>query len=316
MTFMYRVVQFVAPNRLEIGPVPTNLRLLTSRHVGDLRFLFFGVFVLIGGYLIGVCGNTPPTKDSLRWSLLLALCAAAAPICSWIYQAANRRIGAVDLFASEIDAICRVCLVTDFAKSSLARHEALGKEATVTPHPLESKEQYTPVYDNGASDLQSLDSQVVSSVTTFYTYRKTMMDYLRAAHAETSGTAAQRLYEQMIYMQFLMYESGRAAIQELTEFEPDQAERLVIILCSELPLLCFLIELYRPQRTDFRYQRLCLRLKSYREDVDALLRRIDEVRSLNDPDKLKIWRKAITTSEELSRRYADFLPRTSSDFSS
>src|SRR5262249_12838101 len=149
------------------------------------------------------------------------------------------------------------------------------------------------------SDLQSLDSEVVSSVTTFYTYRKTMMDYLRAAFAETNGVSAQHLCEQMIYMQFLMYESGRAAIEELTEFQPDRAERKVVVFCSEMSLFCFLTGVYRRDRNDFRYRRLCLRIEKYKDDITNLLRQIDQVRLHNDPDQTRIWARAIITSEEL-----------------
>src|SRR5271154_2941290 len=39
----------------------------------------------------------------------------------WAYQSGCRRIGAVDLFACEISVICRVSLIVDFAKTSVAR---------------------------------------------------------------------------------------------------------------------------------------------------------------------------------------------------
>src|SRR5262249_51925622 len=142
----------------------------------------------------------------------------------------------------------------------------------------------------------------VTSVTAFYTYRLTVMDYLRQALSVDTGAAAQASYEQMIYMLFLMLESGRQAVDELAEFQPDHDETLVTIYCSELPLFAFLLAKYRGvSEADFKYQRLKLRIAGYDEAVADLVERIERV----DADRLKrgiaadTWRKAQTTCVEL-----------------
>ena len=76
------------------------------------------------------------------------------------------------------------------------------------------------MYDNNLSDLQPLDVSVVTFVTQFYTYRKTMMDFLRRIAVTKALSPRLSLMEQMIYMQFLMYESAREAVEVLIEFEP------------------------------------------------------------------------------------------------
>ena len=45
--------------------------------------------------------------------------------------------------------------------------------------------------------------------TEFYTYRKTMVDIMRHIPATSGEPRRRALMEQMIYMQFLMFESAR-----------------------------------------------------------------------------------------------------------
>jgi hypothetical protein len=75
----------------------------------------------------------------------------------------------------------------------------------------------------------------------------------------------------MIYMQFLMYESGRLAIGELIDFQPNRAESLVNILCSELVAYEFLQTRYE---NDYRGKRLRLRCEQYQKIVPALYEKI------------------------------------------
>ena len=118
-----------------------------------------------------------------------AVLAAAAAALNWVYQTGSRRLGAVDLFGCEISAICRVCLIVDFAQKSVDQHKeeegqllrsssSVAKGGDDDAAKFTSEEPYTPVYDNNLSDLQPLDVSVVTFVTQFYTYRKTMMDFL------------------------------------------------------------------------------------------------------------------------------------------
>ena len=162
-----------------------------------------------------------------------------------------------------------------------------------------SEEDYTPVYDKQLSDLQLLTSAVVNSVTAFYTYRKTMMDCLRSVSLAGDKQEAQERFEQMIYKQFLMYESARYAIRELSEFQPDRAESLVNILCSELALFSFL---FMKHPADYKGDRLRLRVPEYHKQVQELLEQIHERESES------AWAKAKATSEQLYIRYRECEP--------
>jgi hypothetical protein len=243
-------------------------------------------------------------------SALVATAAAAAAVLNWTYQTGSRRIGAVDLFACEISVICRVSLIINFAQSSVERaerqQEIVERAAPTAPQALAedlqategagkftSEEHYTPVYDSQLSDLEPLDVNVVTYVTEFYTYRKTMMDFLRAIAAAKNVSESASLMSQMIYMQFLMYESGRLAVKELIEFEPNQAESLVNILCSELVTYVFLQTRYKD---DYRGKRLHLRCEQYQKIVPELY---DWIMSQHSPT----WIKAQTTAPELIERY-------------
>lgn len=309
---------------LKHGPVSVPVRLCTSKHLGDFQFLgccamalgIVGICLLVGVHAgqWSFASLMDGSEHSSKVTVAFALLATAATMASWVYQSANRRIGTIDLFACEIGSICRVCLVTDFAEKSVLLHKALGEEGDRKPTTVDVKESYTPIYDKGASDLQSLENESVTAITAFYTYRKTMMDYLRLAYAATTGAAAQQLYEQMIYMQFLMYENARIAVQELTEFEPERALNLVTIFCSELPLFVFLLDKYRRNsESDFKYQRLLLRIQHYHHRVQELLSKMDRVSREESKKTKKIWIKAITTGRELQNRFEKFKRETSED---
>lgn len=240
--------------------------------------------------------------------IIAAIAATAIAVLNWTYQSGSRRIGAVDLFACEISVICRVCIVVDYADSSvaLARAQTADPSAELGDVHLHhkknyieirrkftSEENYTPVYDNQLSELQPLDVNVVTYVTEFYTYRKTMVDYLRAISAEEDSKRLPTLFRQMIYMQFLMYESARLAILELVEFEPNRAESLVNILCSELVLFEFLHSEYKE---DYRGARLQLRDSQYQKLVPKLYSSI--MRSNHGT-----WTRAKTSAPEMLKRY-------------
>jgi hypothetical protein len=322
------LAQLLRKTRLKVGPVSNNLQLCTSKHLGDYQWLCTGVVVLmVVGLILLAPGQTPaagqapatgPASDaskSLDGTIAVALIGTAVTLFNWIYQAANRRLGVVDLFANEIAVICKVCLVTDFARKSITRRDAVHQANKQTPSSFDTKESYTPIYDKSADDLQTLDSNVVAAVTQFYTYRKTMIDSLHSAMAQTEAAIAVPQYDQMIYMQFLMYECARTTVQELIEFEPDQAENLVTVLCSELPLITFLIKRHRNDpNTVFLYQRLRLRIEGYMKDVGKLLGQIDEVDRSGSESLKKGWSKAITTGKELKIRFEEFERETHSEW--
>lgn len=302
---------------LDEGPVSNTLQLCTSKHLGDYQWLAVGVVALFVIAVIGlallavdVIAVAKPDK-SMVGTVAFALITAAVTMFNWVYQSANRRLGVVDLFASEITALCKVCLVTDFAKKSVAMRDRVQQAGKQTPDSFEISESYTPVFDKSASDLQSLNSNVVAAVTQFYTYRRTMVDCLHSAMAKADANVAIPQYDQMIYMQFLMYECARATVHELVEFEPDKAENLVTVLCSELPLMTFLIKRHRGDpSTVFLYRRLRLRIPCYMAEVAELLDQIKRMELLDGSKLRTSWSKAITTRKELKARFDDFRNET------
>jgi hypothetical protein len=219
-------------------------------------------------------------------------------ILSWVYQSGSNRLGAVDLFGCEISAICRVMIVVDFARKSVKWAEQDSAEMSGK---FTSEEQYTPVYDNMLSTLQPLEVDVVTSVTEFYTYRKTLVDYLKRIAVEEMPSRRSELLTMMVYMQLLMYESGRQAVERLVEFEPNRDESIINILCSELTVFAFLKKIFCQDKHDYHGGRLLLRESIYRQVVPAAY-----YRAINAGDH-KNWLKAQTTATEMKRRYEEVL---------
>lgn len=299
---------------LDEGPVSNTLQLCTSKHLGDYQWLFLVVVALlaIGLALLATHWSVlNQTGTPIFATIVFALITTGVTMLNWVYQSANRRLGVVDLFANEITALCIVCLVTDFAKKAVTMRCRVQKDGNQIPESFEVSESYTPIYDKSASDLQSLNSNVVAAITQFYTYRRTMVDCLHSAMAKTDANVAVPQYDQMIYMQFLMYECARSVVHELVEFEPDKAENLVTVLCSELPLVTFLIKRHRNDtNTVFLYRRLHLRIPGYMAEVTQLLDQIKRMDLSRDPILRASWSKAITTRKELKRRFDEFKTET------
>jgi len=292
-----RLIRFLCRKRLtETGPPSTFVRLWTSNHLSEIQWIAFATPLLwsFGLVILGI-HFFPPDRSQLRdlGTLFTGMTGLAGAVLAWCYRTGSNRLGMIDLFACEISVICRASLVVDFARRSVAQtndHDAQMPPSDEGSH-LRSigEDHYTPVYDSNLSELQALDVNVVTHVTEFYTYRKVMMDYLRRMAVTQKTERAM-----MIYMQFLMYESGRPAIQALIEFEPNREESIINILCSELIVFKFLVELF--DKDDYRGKRL--RLRKYKAVVDDTLGRTEAGRGYN-------WVKAKTTAQELKQRYME-----------
>ena len=304
----------------------TFRRLLASRHLRDLQWIALGIIVLS---VAAAVFFSEPVWGPWRWMFTFTEVAGAIAVgfgaLNWTYQVGSRRLGIVDMFSAEISVICRVCVVMNFARGSVEqakRRIVAAQAADPSLHlpagsggvhgsasalrPLgkfTSQEDYTPAFDNHSADLTPLDADVVGLTTEFYTYRKTMLDLMRAAAAEEDPERNCHHWQEMIYMQYLMYESARGAVSWLVEYEPSHSESLVNILCSELVVFPFLLDHYglkaKAAGKDFRYARLCLRTALYFEQTPKLLRRINGKPANDD------WSRAKTTSGELRDRYLD-----------
>jgi hypothetical protein len=111
--------------RLEnTGPAATFARLCTSRHLEDLQWIACIVVLLTVIMLPLDLATSHFTVLDAKLPVASVLVAGVTAILSWIYQTGSSRIGAVDLFACEISAICRVSVVAQFAQGSVEQARA------------------------------------------------------------------------------------------------------------------------------------------------------------------------------------------------
>jgi hypothetical protein len=298
------------------GPFLNSARLLTSRHLSDLQwFAFFivGFFLLILISIHNADGKTNWLHADA--TILAVLVTVTMTTLGWVYQTGNQRLGTIDLFASEISTICRTWLVIDFAGREVDLADKIidpaaekdqedhvlpgGRAAENLPEKpvqISTADAYTPVHDKQLPDLAQFDVGIVTAVTEFYNYREAMIDYWRSRAGATRAKDLQYLERQMLYMLYLACEAARIAIGRLIEYEPDKAESIVNILCTEMAAYCYLLRAYDDE--DFRGARLRLRLKRYGDIIDGLEAKMK-------PDEQ--WERARTTMALLKLRY-DALP--------
>lgn len=209
--------------------------------------------------------------------------AAFGAVLAWAYQVGSARLGVVDLFACEISTLCRVALVVDSVCRYIDQFDRGPAAALARPgdpqepaHPFTSQENYFPVFESNSRDLQTLEARVVINITAFYTYMKAVRDSARTLAEITpqpaesgppsTGIPANEPWHEailnIVYMLFLGLESARKAIGDLVEFEPEKAERMIVILISELEAYRFLCSHF-PMRDEIHHARLWLRGDDY-----------------------------------------------------
>jgi hypothetical protein len=241
-------------------------------------------------------------------------------IVAWAYLSAATRLGVVDLFACEIRTVCRVGTAFDIGKAYIAKRKNLLDEAhrvsveadrddgpkniTVEKPSPESKgfvsqEDYFPVFGSNSHDLEALEALVVGNITEFYTYMKVTHDLQRKLAEAASSQESAAVLENLIYVLFLAYESGRKAITELIEFEPTRAENIIIILITELECYSFLCKHFTDRNDELRFSRLKLREAGYKRIVSKLISDAKAPHGSND----QYWVPAQRTIPELRRRY-------------
>ena len=113
-------------------------------------------------------------------------------------------------------------------------------------------------------------------------------------------------------MLFLGLESARHAIADLVEFQPEKAERTIVILISELEAYRFLRSRFTNEQ-DVRYQRLNLRESNYRRLVPKLISSVEASRAeeklieleteWDHPPQTSKWEPAVRLLPELKTRY-------------
>jgi len=255
---------------------------------------------------------------------VLAVCGA---VLTWAYQTGSTRLGVVDLFACEISTLCKVTTIVGAVRRYVDRFnqpppmaDGAG-ESHMPNHQFTSQESYFPVFESCTKDLQTLEARVVVKITEFYTFMKAVRDSLRAlaeieSHRAQSKSpneaqadwARQEAVRNVVYMMFLGLESARHSIDELVEFEPEKAERTIMVLLSELEAYCFLIRQFRDPE-DMRHQRLMLRDSDYLDLVQPLCKSVEDGKPgpIIDADTDRLWEPARKLLPELQRRNQEFL---------
>lgn len=286
-------------------------RLLYSKHVEDLRLIAFictlaasfvglVLIVLVAGILV-----YDLLKHAAHWEfykvvmpLGIAVFVGLSGVIAWCYKTGSARLGMLDLFACEITTLCRICVINDLTNSCITAYKLhVGQCPETKGHTIEatherfrlfaSSEAYTPIFDSNAKELQSLDVKVVKNVTAFYTYWRSMHDAFRrladidrdkknfVAEPETSPWP--QTMRNVIYMHFLACESGRRAIRDLVEFQPNNAENTLTTLLCELPSWRFLVDNFDANDArDVRYKRLALRRRQYETTIPRFLDQVQE----------------------------------------
>jgi hypothetical protein len=305
-------VQLVVENKL-VSAVPNS---------GWAIFLLRGIFAGAGKFFV----------------FFVPVLGVVGAVLAWAYQSGSVRLGVVDLFACEISTLCRVATVVDAARRYAGKFDqpptAPADTAGPRPSPYHfaSQENYFPVFESNTRDLQMLEARVVINITEFYTYMKAFRDYLRilaeitpqsdeldSSSSESLLRSSESLLRSwheavihVVFMLFLGLESARHAIADLVEFQPEKAERTIVILFSELEAYRFLRSRFTDEQ-DVRYQRLNLRESAYRRLVPKLISSVEASRAeeklieleteWDHPPQASKWEPAVRLLPELKTRY-------------
>jgi hypothetical protein len=282
-------------------------RLLYSRHVEDLRWIagictYAGLLVAL---MLAAVLAYDLYKNATSWEFDnvvvpfgIAVFVGLSGVIAWCYKTGSTRLGMVDLFACEITTLCRICVINNLTNSCINAFKLhVGESPETKEHTIkgaharfrlfDSREAYTPIFDSNAKELQSLDVKVVTNVTAFYTYWKSTRDAFRRLAdtdrdkkkfvAQPKSSPWPRTMRDVIYMHFLACESGRKAIRDLIEFQPNNAENTLTILLCELPSWKFLVDNFDANdANDVRYKRLALRRGQYETTIPRLLDQVQE----------------------------------------
>lgn len=260
-------------------------RFFRSKHVFDLR-LIFGLTIL--AFLIHAAIAIALSVTAQGSTAVSTYLGPAVPgygaILAWTYLSAAKRLGVVDLFGSEIVALCRVGTFFDIGLLYMQLYQRMGKDhnhmalkQSAHSTNVGSLEDSFPILANNSGDLQSLGAVLVANITEFYTYMRATRDIL--ARIE-SVEAAQPITANIIYMLYLSYESARRLINDLVEIRPVAAENIIAILLTELPCYSFVCKHFASDQ--LRFARLTLNLGNYKKEVSKL---IDEVGPHGDDDQ-------------------------------
>ena len=310
-------------------------RLIQSVHVEDLRWI---AAVTAGGatlaflliVIVALTGTPDVPGDKVGLSSRLhgalvpfqisAVLAGLSGIIAWCYRTGSERLGIVDLVACEITTLCRICTINGLADTCIEAFALDSGEPIEADHArisilrerfshFDSVENYAPVFESNAKELRNLGVKVVTNITAFYAYWKATRDAFRKLANTPAATTASGLtvatdpwhgaMRNVIYMQFLAFESARRSVRDLIEFEPNRAENTITILLSELPAYHFLLQHF--PKEDVRYARLEERKSRYQSTVPRLYYGTEEAHKKLADTNEQVHRLPQEELEELRR---------------
>ena len=286
-------------------------RLLHSMHVEDLDWVV-SVTTYAAAIAIALIFGADYFGGSKLYESLVhasAVLAVLGAVVAWCYQTGSSRLGMVDLFACEITTLCRICTINGLADTCIA---AFGPDIRYDKDKIikireqfgvfTSSETYTPFFDANAKELHSLSVKVLANITAFYTYWKATRDAFRKLADIQTHDGWHRVMCDIMYMQFLAFESARKAVRDLIEFEPNNAENKITIFISELPLYGFLLKHFQPG--DLRHARLKLRQKRYEVVVPQVYISHCKMSTQNTRMLPQLGSKCLILQKTISKNYA------------
>jgi hypothetical protein len=321
-------------------PTDTVDRLFDSRHVNDLRLIAATAFcatiavsIIAAMNVVSSCvAEWPPQHPDNVFQMIDYIVrtggthigvfgstlALFGTILAWAYQRGSSRLGVIDLFACEIDTLCRVITVTESMKK-LTDDDG----GSAIPDRFTSEENYFPILDGNSKDLQSLEANVVINITAFYTFMKTVRDTLRKGSEARGVDQRKESVKALVYVLYLALESARKAMDDLVEFEPTHTERTMVILLSELRAYTYLRQNYQDE-TEAHYNRLILRGPGYKRLMDELHGRLDNERdqslaavrrgNLEKPTYAQSqWAAALQLRSQLDKRFQELESKVALD---
>jgi hypothetical protein len=122
---------------------------------------------------------------------------------------------------------------------------------------------------------------------------------MRRIAIEENPRLRHELLDMMVYIEFLMYESGREAIDSLIEFEPNREESIINVLYSELVTYNYLMSKCSKQKENPRWPRLLLREEFYKQEVKRTYRTTIKNKNIDS------WKKAAASVGILEKPYKD-----------
>ena len=294
----------------------TFARLLTSRHVADLRLLFFiGLSLTAAGVVIFLLLqlSQKSTSPILGHDTVVAgIIGLGATALARLYLLGSARLGVVDLFACEIADHMPAWLQLLTQRQICYNYMTIRRKSQQN---FFSEENYSPVFDTNAKELEVLEARVVERVTEFYTYLKTVRDYRRSL----AGIAKPREEEKkwrilvfnVIYMLFLMLESARNSVERLVEYEPEWTLYTSEILLSEIVAYGFLLNYCQREVNEHpdynaKFERLQLRKENYYKIIEKICNVTKDSKKKDGAD-LELWDRVTALFRELNKRFIDAL---------